>query len=65
MCQVSLELVKTLTEHPLEHFKNAFLNLALNVYAFSEPGEVKKEKLTDKLTTTIWDRWEVDEGDIT
>jgi len=26
----------------------------------SEPGDVLKTKLTDKIETTLWDRWEVD-----
>jgi len=25
-----------------------------------EPGDVPKTKLTEKLETTLWDRWEVD-----
>jgi len=26
----------------------------------SEPGDVEKIKLTDKIETSLWDRWEVD-----
>ena len=28
----------------------------------SEPGDVIKTKLTDKLEVTLWDRWEVKKG---
>lgn len=26
----------------------------------SEPGDVQKTKLTEKIETTLWDRWEID-----
>jgi hypothetical protein len=26
----------------------------------SEPGDVLKIKLTEKIETTLWDRWEID-----
>jgi hypothetical protein len=26
----------------------------------SEPGDVQKTKVTDKLVTSLWDRWEIE-----
>lgn len=40
--------------------RNAYLNLAVPSIQMSEPGEVKKVKITEKLTVTLWDRWELE-----
>ena len=56
----TIELVKLIQQVELQHTKNAFLNLAIPYCQLSEPGPVPKNKITDKLETTIWDRWEVD-----
>lgn len=42
--------------------KNAFLNLAVPILQLTEPGTVPKIKLTEGLTVTLWDRWEVKLG---
>lgn len=39
--------------------RNSFINLAVPIMQLSEPGEAQKIKLTDDLTVTVWDRWEV------
>ena len=39
--------------------RNSFLNLAVPSLQMSEPGEVKKVKLTEEVTVNLWDRWEV------
>lgn len=44
----------------VEKLRNSYLNLAVPSLQMSEPGEVKKNKITDKLTVTLWDRWEVE-----
>ena len=62
---VTLELVKVAQQRPLAAFKNAFINLGINLFAFSEPAEVTKTKITDQLSYSMWDRWKVDEGDVT
>jgi hypothetical protein len=31
----------------------------------SEPGDVEKTKLTEKLETCLWDRWEIEGHDLT
>lgn len=39
--------------------RNSFINLAVPIMQFSEPGEVEKINLTPELKVTVWDRWEV------
>lgn len=64
--QVSLELLKVIQRFPtLERYRNAFINLGISLFAFSEPGPAEKTKITEGVYFTLWDRWEVREGDIT
>jgi len=56
----TLELVKLLKQVKKEDHRNAFLNLAVPIMQASEPADVLKVKLTDKIEATLWDRWEVD-----
>jgi hypothetical protein len=37
--------------------KNSYLNLAIPSIQMSEPGEVLKKKITEKLIVNLWDRW--------
>jgi len=60
----ALEIIKVILQAPLEHYKNAWMNLALPSLTFSEPQEAKKFKIADDLSFTLWDRWEVHEGDL-
>jgi len=62
---VSLELIKLVLGSPLDHYKSLFMNLALPFWSFSEPGPCEHKKIVDKMTYTLWDRWDVKEGDIT
>jgi len=55
----ALELVKLLRKAKKQDHRNAFLNLAVPIMQASEPGDVQKIKLTDKIETSLWDRWEV------
>jgi hypothetical protein len=41
------------------------MNLALPFWSLSEPGPAEKKKVTEKMFYTLWDRWDVKEGDIT
>lgn len=54
-----LQICKYLKKLKVEKLRNSYLNLAVPSLQMSEPGEVKKNKITDKLTVTLWDRWEV------
>ena len=49
----------------ITEIKNLFMNLALPLWAFSEPGPAEKKKITEEFSYTLWDRWDVKEGDIT
>jgi len=55
----ALELVKLARQVKKVDHRNVFLNLAVPIMQASEPGDVQKTKLTDKIETTLWDRWEV------
>lgn len=62
---VSIELIKLVERLSVEKFKNLFMNLALPFWSLSEPGPPEKKKIGDTITYTLWDRWNVKEGDIT
>jgi Ubiquitin fold domain/ThiF family len=63
---VALELAKIaigLTN--IASYRNAFLNLAIPVFALSEPAEAPRVPITKKTFYTLWDKWEVKEGALT
>jgi ubiquitin-activating enzyme E1 len=55
----SLELIKIIKNLPLEQYRNSFLNLAIPYLQSSEPGVCQKVVIHEGLTTTLWDRWEI------
>jgi len=54
----TIELVKIMKGNKTEEMKNAFMNFAVPYLTLSEPGPAKVSKLTDKVSVTVWDRWE-------
>lgn len=65
---VCLELYKLHQEKPVEAFKNGFVNLALPLFAMSEPmpPAVTKAKMKGKdWEWSLWDKIVIDQGDIT
>ena len=65
---VCLEMVKLLQpDKKIDHFKNAFANLALPFISFSEPVAAPMKRIGQQGNQwSLWDRYDVDEGrDIT
>lgn len=42
-----------------DKLKNSFLSLALPTLVFSEPAAPAVTVINDKLSFTLWDKWEV------
>src|ERR1700733_14786966 len=55
----TLELIKLMKGCKKSDHRNIFLNLAVPIMQASEPGDLIKTKLTDKIEVTLWDRWDV------
>ncbi|XP_068089586.1 ubiquitin-like modifier-activating enzyme 6 [Hyperolius riggenbachi] len=56
---VALELIKVVGGHPFEAYKNCFFNLAIPIIVFTETAEVKKTRIRNDISFTIWDRWTI------
>uniref|UniRef100_A0A5F8A110 Ubiquitin-like modifier-activating enzyme 6 n=1 Tax=Macaca mulatta TaxID=9544 RepID=A0A5F8A110_MACMU len=56
---VALEMIKVTGGYPFEAYKNCFLNLAIPIIVFTETSEVRKTKIRNEISFTIWDRWTV------
>ena len=60
---VCLELYKVVQGKPLEAFRNMYANLALPLFAASEPAPPKVFRFNG-MEWSLWDRW-ILEGDLT
>jgi len=59
-----VELVKIIQNKPLSCYRSAFVNLALPLFAFSEPIACPVQTVREGWTFTMWDKLTVN-GDIT
>eukprot|EP00727_Mastigamoeba_balamuthi_P013622 m51a1_g8883 putative ubiquitin activating enzyme e1 (1049) ;mRNA; f:649634-653725 len=59
-----IELLKALQRKPLAAYKNGYVNLALPLFAFSEPIAAPRRKVREGWEWTLWDQIEI-RGDIT
>ena len=55
----SIELVKIAKDVKFENYRNSFLNLAIPYLQSAEPGVCKKNIIHEGLSSTLWDRWEI------
>eukprot|EP00163_Fabomonas_tropica_P025710 TRINITY_DN4500_c0_g1_i3.p1 TRINITY_DN4500_c0_g1~~TRINITY_DN4500_c0_g1_i3.p1 ORF type:complete len:1158 (-),score=246.08 TRINITY_DN4500_c0_g1_i3:101-3457(-) len=46
----------------IELFRCAFINLAIPLQALSEPMPCPRTKVTDQVSVSLWDRWEIRKG---
>ena len=55
----TIELVKIISGLNVNKNRNSFLNLALPYLQCAEPGMCQQMKITDKLSSNLWDRWDI------
>ena len=63
--QVSVELIKLVKKVKVEDYKNAFMNLGLPMFQFAEPSPAEKTKITESVSVSIWNHWDLKMGDTT
>jgi len=56
---VCLELFKLIQQKPIESYKNAFINMALPFFTFSEPIPPEKIKIREGWEWSLWDRFDI------
>ncbi|XP_018593819.1 ubiquitin-like modifier-activating enzyme 6 isoform X2 [Scleropages formosus] len=56
---VAVELIKVVGGYGFESFKNCFFNLAIPVVVLTEPANVKRTRIRDNISFSIWDRWTI------
>lgn len=62
---VCIELVKLVNKAPLEKYRASFVNLAIPVFNFSENMPAQKVAMNRGRTFTLWDRFELNFGELT
>ncbi|XP_076848600.1 ubiquitin-like modifier-activating enzyme 6 [Brachyhypopomus gauderio] len=56
---VALELIKVVGAYGFESFKNCFFNLAIPVVVLTETAQVKRTRIRDDISFSIWERWSI------
>jgi ubiquitin-activating enzyme E1 len=56
---VCIELLKIVQQKPLDHYKNICFNLALPLFATSEPGEAPAKTMHNGDKWTLWTRFQL------
>ncbi|XP_028832160.1 ubiquitin-like modifier-activating enzyme 6 isoform X2 [Denticeps clupeoides] len=56
---VAVELIKVAAGCRFEAFKNCFFNLAIPVMVLTETAPVKRTRIRENISFSIWDRWTI------
>ncbi|KAL4640255.1 ubiquitin-like modifier-activating enzyme 6 isoform X1 [Arapaima gigas] len=56
---IAVELIKVVGGYEFDAFRNCFFNLAIPVVVLTETARVKRTRIRDNISFSIWDRWTI------